>query len=312
MLRFEPLPAFEPVRLGAACVCKLPVRGRESFHNLIVSCAGQGYGVSGTALDIMHVAEKVELEQDGVTVFTADPFGLRQLESYANANADKVLNNGLHIPLARLGFGNSDWPTGKMDKLFLKIHTKAALPANSNGNPTLTFTNLLAQARFDLLPEPLARGSVFSVHTASHTTVAGTNTIENLPVGPLRRLTRIIAYCPLEGASLNNAAAHNIEWVRVHVGREKVFDASKEMVSIELAAHPLYRRLNQDDNVPESFPVMFDYTGREADFARLVEGDVRKNVKLEFGWKAGETVKPVNFLIEGALENETAPLKASV
>jgi hypothetical protein len=160
------------------------VRGRESFHNLIISAVGQGYGTTGQPLDLKHLIDKVELEQDGVTVFSADRFALHLLESYMNANADNVLVNSLVIPLARLGFGNSDWPTDQMDKLFLKIFTKAALAANSGGNPALTVTNLLAQARFDLLPAPAARGSVCSVHTANHTTVTGTNTIENLPVAP--------------------------------------------------------------------------------------------------------------------------------
>ena len=87
-----------------------------------------------------------------------------------------------HLPLARLGLSQvSDWPTGMMDKLLLRVKLKPSLPANSEGNPALTFTELTVQARVDQLPAPLARGDVFTFHMASHLPVEGVNTIETSP-----------------------------------------------------------------------------------------------------------------------------------
>lgn len=313
MISHLPLPQFPSKNLGQWAECPIPVQGRDSFSDIFLRVAGQGYGTTGAALSVPHVVEMVELQQDGETVLSASPHALRLYEALKNSNVDAPDTSVLHIPLSRLGLStSSDWPTGKMGKLLLRVLLKAALPANSSGNPALTLTELTASARSEQLPEPMARGSVFTFHMASHTPVAGANVIENLSLRNLRALTKLILFCPISGAALNNAAGNAITAVKITAGREVVFDTTKQVALAELKANGLYRGANHDGAVPECLPVVFDVTGRPEDYLRLVDGNVRKTLKVEYTWASGTTPEPVHILAEGLIEDGGTPLVSGI
>lgn len=308
-----PLPQFPSKNLGQWAECPIPVQGRDSFSDIFLRVNGQGYGVAGSALDIRHAVEKVELQQDGDTVLTASPHALRLYEGMRNSNQDQPDISVLAIPLARLGLSTvSDWPTGKMGKFLLRVLLKAALPANSGANPALTLTELTASARSEQLPEPMGRGSVFTFHMATHLPVAGANVIENLALRNLRALTKLIIFCPLTGANLNNAAGNAITSAKVTAGREVLFDATKQVALAELKHNGIYRGANYDGVTPECMPVVFDVTARPNDYLRIVDGNVRKTVKVEFNWDAGTAPETVHILAEGLIEDGGAPLVSGI
>lgn len=307
------LPQFPSKNLGQWAECPIPVRGRDSFSDLFLRVNGQGYGVVDSPLDIRHAVERIELQQDGDAVLSASPQALRIYEAMKNANDDVPDPSVLAIPLARLGLSSvSDWPTGKMDKFLLRVLLKAALPANSGGNPALTLTELTASARSEQLPEPMARGSVFTFHMATHLPVAGANIVENLALRNIRALTKLILFCPLIGGALNNAAGNAITSARITAGREVLFDATKQVALAELKHNGLYRGANPGGATPECMPVVFDVTGRPNDYLRIVDGNVRKTVKVEFNWDAGTAPETVHILAEGLIEDGGTPLVSGI
>lgn len=313
-INLAPLPQFPSRNLGQWAECPLPVQGRDSFSEIFLRVAGQGYGSAGAPLDICHAVETVELQQDGDTVLSASPRALRLLEMFRNSNVDAPDNSVLSIPLARAGLsGASDWPTGKMGKLLLRVLLKPALTANSGGNPALALTELTAHARSEQLPEKTARGDVFTFHMATHQPTAGMNVIENIAVRNLRRLTKLVLFCPLRPGFLNNSASHSITSVRITAGREVVFDATKQIAVAELKASALYRGAHHDGNIPEAFPVVFDVTGRPLDYLNLVEGNVRKTLKVEFNWEgAVPSGESVHILAEGILQDGNAQIVSGI
>ena len=314
MINLAPLPQFPSRNLGQWAECPLPVQGRDSFSDLFLRVAGQGYGVATTPLNVVHAVDSIELQQDGETVLSLSPHALRALEAFRNSNVDSPDPSVLHIPLSRLGLASvSDWPTGKMGKFLLRVLLKPALPANSGGNPALTLTDLTAHARSEQLPEPMGRGAVFTFHMASHLPVAGVNIIENLSLRNLRKLTKLVLFCPPVMPSLNNAAANAIVSVKVTAGREVVFDATRQIAIAELKANALYRGANYDGAVPEAFPVVFDVTARPLDYLSLVDGNVRKTLKVEYTWDGAiAAAQTVHILAEGIIEDGGAPLVSGI
>lgn len=308
-----PLPQFPSKNLGQWAECPIPVQGRDSFSDIFLRVNGQGYGVVNTPLQLENAVERIELQADGDTVLTVTPAALRVYEAMKNANVDSPDLSVLAIPLARLGLSQvSDWPTGKMGKFLLRVLLKAALPGNG-GNPALTLTELTASARSEQLPEPMGRGSVFTFHMATHLPVAGANIIENLSLRNLRALTKLILFCPHTAPALNNAAGNAITSAKVSVGREVVFDATKQVALAELKHSGLYRGAHYDGATPENMPVVFDVTGRPNDYLRLVDGNVRKTVKVEFNWDSTVAApETVHILAEGLIEDGGTPLVSGI
>lgn len=313
MITLLPLNQFPAHNLGQWAECPLPVNGADSFHNILLRVAGQGYGTTGAPLDIQHAIESIEIAPDTGAVLTVSPRALRLMEVLTNANGDVADPSVLNIPLARLGLtGVSDWPTGKMGKCLLRVLPKAALPANSSGNSALTLTALTAHARSEQLAAPAPLGGVFSFHMSSHLPVTGWNIIESVSLGHLRALTKLLLFCPLSGASLNNTASNAITATKLTRGREVVYDATKQMALAELASSPLYRAQHIGGAENEFFAAVFDTTGRPGDFLGLVNGNVRQPLKLEYYWNPAVTPETVQIVAEGILAASADPLVSAI
>ncbi|MEN9575644.1 MAG: hypothetical protein RL514_3499 [Verrucomicrobiota bacterium] len=314
MIQLAPLPQFSGVALGQWAECPLPVRGTDTFHDLYLRVTGQGYGVAGSALDIQHAIESIEIAPSGGSVMTVFPRALRLWQTLRNSNADPSDVSVLAIPLARPGLSQvSDWPTGKMDKCLLRVLPKAALPANSGANPALTLTSISAYSRSEQLAAPADLGAVQSFHQASHTPVAGWNTIDNLSVGQLRALTKLLFYCPLSGVNLTNAASNAVTAVMVYRGKELVYDSTKQIAITELSHNPIYRGYHLGGEALEMFPCIFDVTGRPQDSLGLVAGNVRQTLVVKYYWDTGvAAVQGVNILAEGWLSSGADPVVAAI
>ena len=125
-------------------------------------------------------------------------------------------------------------------------------------------------------------------------------------------MTKLVLFCPLTAANLNNVASLAITKVKLWVGRTVIYDSSKQFARAELKASGLYRSSNHDGNEMECFPVILDIAGTPAEYLNLVEGNVRQTVKLEYTWAAGTTPETVHILAEGIIQDNSAPLVAAI
>lgn len=299
MIKFDELPAFDTSALGATARCPLAV-GRRTYHDIFLKVEGQGVGAAGAVLDVRHGVEYVELFQNGKSKLTVKPASQLIFRAFFNTTSDSGPVNFLTIPLSRPGILDSDWATGDMESLQLAVKLKSSLPDNG-GNPACTLTRVRAFAAFEDLATPAARGNVFTQSVVTpNTPVAGWNTIDNLTVGSLATLTRLLFSCPLSGTNLSNSAGNAIRHVKISIGGQYLFNAEKHTVDAALVHNWLYKAISSSPAQGHSFPVMLDHTNRVVDFPALLDGNVRQPVKVEYYWDtAFAAVEPIEILVEG-------------
>ena len=293
MLKVDEIPAFDTAALGATARAPLAV-GRRTYHSLLIQAEGLGAGGVGT-VDVRNAIEYVELFQSGKSKLMLKPGIHLHFLEHLNVTADPLPANFLHIPLSQPGVLESDWATGDMESFQLAVKIKAAsgLPAGA------TFTRLRGWATYEDLAKPMPRGNVFTQSVVTpNTPVAGWNTIDNLTVGSLAALRRLLFQCPAAGTAWTSNTALAITQVKLSIGGENLFNMTRAAVEASLA----YNAFHKWPGVALGFPVFLDLTNRVEDLAPLVYGNVRQPLKVEYFWDTnnGATpVQPVDILVNG-------------
>lgn len=291
MLKVDEIPAFDTAALGATARAPLAV-GRRTYHSLLIQAEGLGAGGAGT-VDVRNAIEYVELFQSGKSKTLIKPSIHLHFLEHLNVTADPLPANFLHIPLSQPGVLESDWATGDMEsfQIAVKLKTSAGLPAGA------TFTRLKGWATYEDLAAPVNRGNVFTQSVVTpNTPVAGWNTIDNLTVGDLAALRRLLFMCPAAGTATVSNTAQAITQVKVSIAGSVVFNMTRAATEAQLA----YNAFHKWPSAAYGFPVFLDLTNRVSDLAAVVFGNVRQPVKVEYFWDTGiAAVAPVDILVNG-------------
>ena len=303
MLKVDEIPAFDTAALGSTARSPLAV-GRRTYHSLLLQAEGLGAGGAGT-VDVRNAIEYVELFQSGKSKMLIKPGIHIHFLEHLNVTADPLPANFLHIPLSQPGILESDWATGDMEsfQIAVKLKSAAGLPAGA------TFTRVRGWATYEDLAAPVARGNVFTQSVVTpNTPVAGWNTIDNLTVGDLSALRRLLFQCPAAGTATYSTTAQAISQVKVSIAGSVVFNMTRAAAEAQLA----YNAFHKWPSAAYGFPVFLDLTNQVADLSPVVFGNVRQPVKVEYFWDTTVfAVAPVDILVNGLELGSSRPIVAA-
>jgi hypothetical protein len=296
-LTFDEIPSFDTAALSATARAPLPV-GRRSYRELLLQVEGAAaYDTGGSAsdLDFRHAVEYVELFVSGKSRMLIKPPMHQVLQEHLNATDDTLPVKFLAIPLARPGYRDTDWSTGDMESMQIAVKLKSSLPTGTAVNASLT--RVRGWARYEDLAVPTPLGAVFTQRVVTpNTPVAGWNTIDNLTVGALAALSKLLFFCPPTGTNTITTTAAAITQVKLSIGGRYIFNSTRDAVDADHAFSPFFA-------LPASrwaFPCFLDYTNRFEDLPALLDGNVRQPLKVEYYWDTGvAAVAAVDILVEG-------------
>jgi hypothetical protein len=305
MLKVDEIPAFDTATLGATARAPLAV-GRRTYHSILLQAEGLGAGGAGT-VDVRNAIEYVELFVSGKSALMLKPALHMYYLDHLNATSDPIPSSFLHIPLSQPGILESDWATGDMESLQIAVKLKSAagLPVGA------TFTRIKGWATYEDLAAPVPRGNVFTQMVISpNSPVAGWNTIDNLTVGSLVALRRLVFLCPPAGTLTVNPNASAITQVKISIAGELVCNLTRDSVACHLAHNPYYKAPASVSYI--GFPVFLDLTNRVSDLAAVVNGNVRQPVKVEYFWDSGAFAPtPFEILVDGLQLGVSRPIVAA-
>lgn len=308
-LTYDEIPAFDTAALGSTARAPLPV-GKRTYREILLQVEGAAaYNTGGSAsdLDFRHAVEYVELFVSGKSRCLIKPPMQQIFLEHLNATSDPLPIKFLHIPLARPGYRDTDWSTGDMESMQIAVKLKGSLPTGTAVNASLS--RVRGWARFEDLPAPAPLGAVFTQRVVTpNTPVAGWNTIDNLTVGSLAYLSKLMFFCQPSGNNVVTTTAAAITQVKVSVGGVYKFNSTRDAVDADHAFSPFYKL----PSLRWAFPVFLDYTNRFEDFPALIDGNVRQPVKVEYYWDTGvASVAPVDILVEGVELGSPRPTVAA-
>ena len=274
-----PLPTVDSLQLGTVATFKPDVHGLV-LHGFLLQVVGTKTVGGGTGpLTFGDAVESVSLLVNNREVSKFDPALSAKYDGFVASYDPTTDASFFNLVLARPGIPWASWGTGDIQTLQIAVKLKASLPAG--GALTGLSGGTLATALDGAAP-PM--GDVFLQTFLTPTApISGINTINDLPLGEITRVTRLIIDDP------------NCTKVRLLIGTTEIYNWT-----VALALQAL--RLNVNYQVPagtNSFPVMLDCMGRFNEFPSVIRNGFRRAVKVEY---TTTSTTPFKILAEGVRE----------